>query len=54
MPWHDRTDKNGRRDAGNPTAYEVPAQSLSVDLARIPALPKSGFLIRQVLEASAR
>lgn len=26
--------------------YEVPAQDLSVDLSRIPALPRSGFVIR--------
>jgi fatty-acid peroxygenase len=28
--------------------YEVPEQNLSVDLARIPALPASGFVIRKV------
>ena len=26
--------------------YEVPEQDLSIDLARIPALPKSGFIMK--------
>ena len=28
--------------------YDVPAQDLSIDLARVPALPRSGFVIRHV------
>ena len=26
--------------------YDVPEQDMSVDLSRLPALPKSGFLIK--------
>lgn len=33
--------------------YEVPAQDLSVDLARIPALPKSGFVMSRVVALPA-
>ncbi len=32
--------------------YEVPAQDLSINLSRMPALPESGFLIRDVRRAS--
>ena len=33
-------------------AYDVPAQDLSVDLSHIPALPKSGFVLRHVSTAN--
>ncbi|TNC74774.1 cytochrome P450 [Rubellimicrobium roseum] len=33
--------------------YQVPSQDLSVDLSRIPAIPRSGFLIGQVRQATA-
>ena len=31
-------------------SYDVPAQDLSIDLARVPALPKSGFVIEHVAD----
>jgi fatty-acid peroxygenase len=31
--------------------YEVPIQDLSVDLSRIPALPKSGFVMTGIRPA---
>ncbi|MGN7869972.1 cytochrome P450 [Paracoccus sp. 22332] len=34
--------------------YDVPAQDLLIDLARVPALPESGFVIKQVAATPAR
>jgi fatty-acid peroxygenase len=30
-------------------SYEVPAQDLRMDLARIPALPASGFVVKNLV-----
>ena len=33
---------------GRAMSYEVPRQDLRISLSRMPAIPKSGFLIRKV------